>query len=346
MSFLNRARPRGKTELPILYQVDVGDYVTRVAVSRDGAYVAASAGDGVVSIFGTKQGERKALVEAHPGGALTLAWSPREDLLISGGQDGTAKLIALDGTSKVIVDGAGCVEHLAWSPNGETVACSAGRDIALWNRSTDAGERLSGHASTVTGVAFDASGANLYASCYGGVQVWSSAARTRKRHYEWKGSLISLCLSPDASVVACGSQDGSVHFWRTASGKDAEMHGYPSKPRALAWDNFSSMLATAGAPSVTVWDFGGKGPEGSKPMVLQGHQAFVSALTFAPKKALLASGGDDSGVLLWFPRKQLTPLGFSFVDGAVSGLAFHPSQRLLFAGDAQGTLTAIDVSEV
>ena len=34
-------------------------------------------------------------------------------------------------------------------------------------------------------------------------------------------------IKPDGDIVACGSQDNSVHFWRRSTGMDAEMTGYP-----------------------------------------------------------------------------------------------------------------------
>jgi hypothetical protein len=171
-----------------------------------------------------------------------------------------------------------------------------------------------------------AAGRLLYTSCYGGVSVWSVEEGRLVQSYAFKGSLVSLALSPDAKVVACGSQDGTVHFWRTASGSDAEMSGYPSKPRALAWDPFASLLATGGAPAVTVWDCGGRGPEGTRPIVLEGHLVFVSTLAFTPARALLASGADDGTILLWYPRKQPKPLGFAFLDERATALAYHPEK--------------------
>jgi WD40 repeat protein len=97
-------------------------------------------------------------------------------------------------------------------------------------------------------------------------------------------SLAGAHACSDAKVIACGSQDASVHFWRLKSGKDSEMTGYPFKPKALAWDRESKLLATAGDAKVTVWDFRGKGPEGSRPIQLESHKGVCTRLAFSPRK--------------------------------------------------------------
>jgi WD40 repeat protein len=159
----------------------------------------------------------------------------------------------------------------------------------------------------------------------------------------WKGSLISMAWSPDAKVIACGSQDSSVHFWRLASGNDSQMSGYPFKPKALAWDRESKLLATSGDATVTVWDFRGKGPEGTRPIQLEAHKGVCTSLAFSPHGGMLASGGQDLSVLLWEPRKSSKPLRFAFLEDEVTGLCWHPERPTLVGADASGMLFAWDI---
>lgn len=344
MSLLSRTRTRPSAELRALHEGQVDDYATALSVSADGSNFAIASGEGKASIYDCKSGARQAVLALHERSAFALAFSPKAQLLASGGADGALVVVDATGQVRRLHEGKEDVEHVAWSGDGTWLACTQGRSVVVVDPNGEARVALPDHESTVTGVAFDRSGKQLYASCYGGVKVWSVPEGKLLRHYAWKGSLITLSLHPEDKVVACASQEGMVHFWRTATGQDADMSGYPSKPRQLAWDALGTMLATSGSPDVTVWDFGGKGPEGTRPMLLRGHQSFVSALRFAPKKALLASGGEDTGLLLWMPRKQLTPLGFAFLSDTVTQLAFHPSQRMLFAADAAGKWVALDTS--
>jgi len=192
--------------------------------------------------------------------------------------------------------------------------------------------------SAVTALAWGRKGTQLATTCYGGVHVWNVAESARTRHLAWKGSLISMAWSPDEKVIACGSQDCSVHFWRLETGRDSEMTGYPFKPRALAWDSQSTLLATAGDATVTLWDFAGKGPEGRPPLQLEGHKGACTRLAFSPRKGVLASGAQDTSVLLWEPRRGTKPIGYAFLEDEITSLVWHPDHRGLLGGDASGNL--------
>jgi WD40 repeat protein len=238
----------------------------------------------------------------------------------------------------VLPGGAGVwVEHLAWSSKG-MLATAAGKKVRLWTSAGAPVLETEPHESTVTGVAFSSDGAQLFTTSYGGVRVWPLQAHVEARHFAWKGSLISLAVSPNDAVVACGSQDCSVHFWRTLSGEDSEMSGYPAKPSALAWSRDSALLATGGSDVICVWGFEKGGPEGKKPMLLKGHEQLVTRLAFAGGERLLASAGDDSDVLLWSLSEGVKPVGLAPMSAPVTELAFSADDAFLAAADAKGSV--------
>jgi len=158
---------------------------------------------------------------------------------------------------------------------------------------------------------------------------------------EWKGSLVSMVLSPDGDIVACGSQDNSVHFWRRSTERDSMMSGYPGKPSSLAFDNTGTLLATGGGEAVTVWSFRGSGPEGTHPGVLEGHVQPVTTLAFARRGMQLASGGRDGAVVVWSLQRDGggDPVGEAFVADVVAELYWRPDGRALAALDARGGVT-------
>lgn len=313
---------RGKTELATRWQIDVGDYVTDAAISRDGALAAVGTGAGEIVAIETATGKERWRRPAHEGGVLALAFSPRDPVLATGGQDGHARLLGPDGCALVELPGAGgWVDHVAWSPDGGRIATSSGRVLRLWTSEGDARLQTEPHPSTVAGIAWRKDGGDVATCCYGGVHLWTVESGAQARHLAWKGSLVSIAWSPNGKVLACGSQDSSVHFWRLPSGSDSEMRGYPFKPKTLAWDTSSTMLATAGDAAVTIWKFAGKGPEGKAPQQLEGHQALCTALAFAPRSGRLASGSQDTGILLWDPRRSSKPTAYAFLRDEVTRLA-------------------------
>lgn len=330
--------PREKRfELRFLWRAQVGDYATCLGYSGDGTLLAVGAASGEVHVFDAETGSLRWRALAHPGGVLALGWSPASCTLATAGQDGKARLHLEDGRVLAELPGTtGWVEHLAWSHDGRTLATASGKTVRLWNADGSPRLETEAHASSVTGLAWGRDDARLATCCYGGVHLWDVEAGARAKHLAWKGSLVSLAWSPDDRVVACASQDCSVHFWRVATGKDAEMTGYPFKPKAIAWDARGTLLATGGDATVTCWDFAGKGPEGSTPIQLQGHRTQVTQLAFSPRKGVLASGAQDFSVLVWEPRKGTGIAGYGFLEDEISGLAWEPSHRALAAIDGAG----------
>ena len=345
MSGLTTDVPSGKTELPKRWELDVGEYVTDTSMSRDGALAAIATGGGEVVVVETATGTERWRVRAHEGGVLSVAFSPTESLLATAGQDGRARLFDDAGNARAELPGAGgWVERVVWSPDGRFLATSSGRVLRLWTSSGVPRLETEPHPSTVTGIAWRKDAREIATCCYGGVHLWTVESGARARHLPWKGSLICIAWSPDRKVIACGSQDASVHFWRLPSGNDSQMSGYPFKPKAIAWDSGSTMLATAGDATVTIWKFLGKGPEGKAPQQLEGHKALCTALEFAPKSGRLASGAQDTGILVWETHRGSKPVRYAFLEDEISKLAWHPDGKKLLAADTSGRVGFFEVA--
>ena len=181
----------------------------------------------------------------------------------------------------------------------------------------------------------------LATACYGRASFFDAITGKLRQKLEWQGSLVSMVLSPDGGIIACGSQDNSVHFWRRSTGQDSEMFGYPAKPSALAFDDTGTLLATGGGEAVTVWSFHGKGPEGTRPGVLEYHVEPVTTLAFAPGSMHLASGGRDGTVVVWSLKRNGKGgrIGAEDLEDPVAELYWRPERGALAALDAQGGVT-------
>ena len=341
MSDLNVDRPSGVLRRG--WSATVGDYAIAGGWTRRGAaLVVADAAGGVHAFDGKSGASAWARQGAHEGGVLAMAIHPSGTKCATAGQDGRVLVwgVAEGRAQQAIEVGPGWVENVAWSPDGQWLAASCSRQVRAYG--ADGGEawRSDDHPSTVSAIAWSRAG-ELATACYGRVTFFDASTGELRQTLEWKGSLVSMVLSPDGDVVACGSQDNSVHFWRRSTEQDSMMSGYPGKPSALAFDDAGTLLATGGGNSVTVWSFQGRGPEGTQPGVLDLHVQSVTTLAFARRALRLASGGRDGAVVVWSLRKngEGGPIGAAVVLGVVAELYWRPDGRGLAALDARGGVT-------
>ncbi len=325
------------------WSASVGDYAIAGGwTPRGETFIVVDAAGGVYA-FDRKSGASVwARQEGHGGGVLAMAIHPAGTAFATAGQNGKVLVWSVaEGQVKHAIEvGKAWVENLAWSQDGRLLAASCSRQVRAYD--TDGSEvwRSDDHPSTVSALTWSGAG-ELATACYGRVTFFDALTGDLCQQLEWKGSLVSMALSPDGDIVACGSQDNSVHFWRRSTEQDSMMSGYPGKPSALAFDDAGTLLATGGGDVVTVWSFQGGGPEGTRPGSLKLHVQPVTTLTFARRALRLASGGRDGAVVVWSLQEngQGGPIGTALVADVVAKLYWRPDGRALAALDAQGGVT-------
>jgi len=347
MSDLSPDNPRGVLRRG--WSAPVDDYAIDGGwMRRGGSLVVGDAAGGVSGFEGTSGALLWARRQVHEGGLLGVGIHPGGDSFATAGQDGRVLIWnAADGQIRQALDlGSGWVENLAWSLDGRWLAASISRRVHVFGADGHEAWRSPEHPSTVSAIAWTDTG-ELATACYGRVSFFDASSGEVRQTLEWKGSLVSMVLSPDGDVVACGSQDNSVHFWRRSTAQDSMMSGYPGKPSALAFDDTGMLLATGGGEAVTVWSFQDGGPEGSRPGVLELHVQPITTLSFALRGLRLASGARDGAVIVWALQAdgEGRPVGAALVGDAVVRVAWRPDDRALAALDARGGVTVWRVNK-
>jgi WD40 repeat protein len=332
------------------WRLQVDDYVIALRPSPDGQMLAVAESQGGIHIVETRSGRVTHRLAGHRSGTNDLAWSPDSTRVASAGQDGTVRLwCAIDGSALQVFDcGAQWVERVSWSPparrDRSALAAAAGRSLLLWN---DRGEPIGTwheHDGSIADLTWQPNGNDIAACGYGGVTIRGSRVGKPPRRLRYGGSCLTLAWSPDGRILASGNQDDAVHLWYVASGKELHMSGYACKVQNLSWDASSRLLASGGGQSVAVWNCGRKGPAGTKPIMLDGHNGAVSALAFQHGGDVLASGAYDSAVALWQPRKSCSPIAAVSMSDRISQLRWQPDDQGLYAADAQGVVIAANLN--
>ena len=351
MSRLNNLSNRfvQPSQLSENWSATISDHVIDLAWSPGGRYIAAASVHGPVTIF---EGRRRSVIhtfEGHEFGTMSIAWRPDSKVLASAGQDGKIRLwdMASGEATHSLDGGEAWVEHLAWSSGEEPIlASAAGRKLKLWNVVGDLVREYSDHQSTIAGVQWKPSEKQLASIAYGGVTLWDPEQPNAIRRLEWKGSSLVLVWSPDGKHIATGDQDSTVHFWIMSTGEDLQMFGYPTKVREISWDATSRYLATGGGMDVTVWDCSGRGPEGTSPITLSGHQDFLSVVRFQHHGKLLASGCADGLVYVWQLQGRLRSRAVheAALTAGVTNLVWSPNDEYIAVGDEAGGVRVFSIS--
>ena len=341
MPDLNGRGPKGVLRRG--WSAAVGDYAIAGGWTLAGESLIVGDAEGGVYAFDGKSGANTwAQRGVHDGGVLAVAVHPSGTAFATAGQDSQVLIwSAVEGQVTQAIDfGRGWVENVAWSPDGQWLAASCSREVRVCGADGEEVWRTDDHPSTVSAISWSNAG-ELATACYGRVSFFDAPTGELNQKMEWQGSLVSMVLSSDGGIVACGSQDNTVHFWRRSTEQDSMMSGYPGKPSSLAFDNTGTLLATGGGPSVTVWSFHRGGPEGTVPGILEFHVQPITTLSFSPGAMHLASGGGEGVTVLWALKRdgKGSPIGAAVVEGAVAELYWRPDGRALAALDARGGVT-------
>jgi WD40 repeat protein len=282
-----------------------GGPVAAVAFAPDDSTLAAACHDGKVRLW-RRQGEdwtELAPLGGHSGPVGCLAWSPDGSRLATGEAETTppegARVRVWDvrqgkelfrlGEGKI-----GGVGGVLFTPDGKRLGIGWGRrsgaGIEWWD--LDSRKVVDSHASGPP-LAWDhrflPGGGQIGANVYGPhVGIW------RQQGKEWHGGWHSqhtapvraLAFSPDAALLASGSQDQTVLIRDVASGLElATLRGHQAEVFRVAFSRDGSTLATAGLDAtVKLWRLAQ--PAAPGPFVVlgrpeRGHASLAAAVAAA-----------------------------------------------------------------
>lgn len=325
----------------------IEDYPATLAWTPDGSALAVGGGEGQICLV-SRDGSVRKLGEQMPG-VLELAWQPRASLLASSGQDGAVYLRSpFDSAaqSRLLTRAPRWPAGLAWRADGAHLAVAVGKDVLLFDAAGQPAGKLAGHGAALSHLVWRGRDELLGA---GNGAIFVDRVDTGAiEQFELEGTPLTLALSPDRKVLACGLADGTVNFRHLNSRKRSRMSGYAGKVDQTVWSANSRWLATSstGASSVVVWEFGGKGPEGTEPLQLEAHTDRIDCLAFQPNGRLLVSTGRDGRVVLWRPGPGArTALDIQLLDGEAGTAAFSPDGRAVVVAQPSGAIHFFSVSE-
>lgn len=193
-------------------------------------------------------------VEGHEGPIRKVAWSPMDDLLVSGGDDHMVSVwsIATGGVLvRKLVGHTAAVTDVAFNSRRSRYVISASKDasVRLWNWKTGECLRiLAAHVGPVLSVAFspEAGGRRIVS---GGMDksicVWETKTGRILHHMKnvHKSYVQSISFRQDGLVFASGSGDRNIGLWRAVPPKIYELiYDFCITSCKFAWRKFSKFL--------------------------------------------------------------------------------------------------------
>ncbi|KAK7687237.1 hypothetical protein QCA50_009742 [Cerrena zonata] len=246
-----------------LLQADNISRTNSISFSPDGKLIVTAWRN--IHIWNADTGDLVCTLEGHTREFRIAIFSPDGIRVVSGAYDRTLFIwdVKTGRCLRVLGENTSSVYAIAISPKGDIIASGGGDStICLWD--ADSGELLNilkGHTSTVMSLCFSPNGHTLAsASDDKTVCVWDIVGHSSgiRKAEEPLPAISCVELSSDGTIIATGSEDGSVSIWETQTGK--QLHHIQLETKSDVWslailpDNQTVACATDEDDFISIWN--------------------------------------------------------------------------------------------
>jgi len=324
----------------------IDDFPVALAFSPDGRTLVVGGGEGRIHRVSVDDGNAQLLDDSSPG-VLELTWQPKGPLLAVAGQDGAVRVFNMDDPApapRALHRSPRWPAGVCWRGDGQQLAFASGKDVHVFGAEGERVRSISGHSAPLTHLCWR--GRDELVAAGNGALFVDRVDTGAMEQFVLVGIPQTLSLGADGRIAACGLADGTINFRYLNNRKRSRMSGYEGKVSLTAWSANSRYLASAstGASSVVVWDFGGKGPEGSEPLQLEAHEERVEALAWQGAGTMLATAGKDWRLVLWKPGPgSRKPLDIQLLDGPAGVIGWSPDGKRLAVAQTSGAVRIVSL---
>jgi WD40 repeat protein len=161
--------------------------------------------------------------------------------------------------------------------------------------------------------------------------------------YGHSATINSLDFSPDGSLLATGSNDGTVKIWNVQTGGLIRtLEGHSGPVNSVIFSPDGELLASGSSDNtVRIWHVS----DGTLLRTLEGHIGTVYSVAFSPDGNLLASGSADNTARIWQVSEGALVHTLEGHTSTVNGVVFSPDGSLLASGSSDNTVRIWQVSD-
>ena len=192
----------------------------------------------------------------HSGSISSAAWSPDGAHILTGSDDGTARVWdARTGETTLELTHQSSVTAVAWSPDSTHILTGSDDGTArAWDATTGKTTLELTHQRPVNAVAWSPNGTHILTAS-DGTRVWD--ARTGKTTLELthQRPVTTVAWSPDSTHILTGTRDGTARVWDARTGKTTLELTHTNWVTAVAWSPDSTHILTGTRDGTTrIWD--------------------------------------------------------------------------------------------
>ncbi|MEH2456164.1 nSTAND1 domain-containing NTPase [Nostoc sp.] len=242
--------------------------------------------------------------KAYQGGVNSVRFSPieTEDLIVTGGKDGTIKLWTRTGKSlkpfKPFERDFQAIRSINFNNKGDELV-TGGDDgiVKLWDLK---GSKLQQfplpHKGKVKASRFSPDGKLIAIVRENGTALlWNPNSKTTEELLGHQGYVNSVGFSPKDKKLATAGDDGTVRLWDYSGKQLKEFKTYEGRVTQISFSRDGKLLSTSSANYTTrLWNLSGQ-----QVAEFTGHQGNINSADFSPDGKLLATASEDKTAIVW-----------------------------------------------
>lgn len=301
-------------------------------------------------------------LKGHNGTVWSIALSNHSNRIASAGDDLSIRIWDLRNNQLVNVF-LNChkawIRSVAFLQNGQYLASgSEDKTIKIWNiEKTDCNQctlKLNGYKNWIWSAVFSPDASNIISGSEDNIiRIWKTDSLECCKQLEGHtGRIRSVAFSPDSQLIASGADDSKVNLWIKDSDKPVLNLKGPPNTRilsvALGKKKDKKILVASGCSDKTIliWEISQEKNnfKSSSPISQKGHTDWVRSISLNSDCYFLASGAEDSNVIIWDLKNQnyTTLIGHS---KRIWEVAFSPDDKLLASCSDDGKVILWDFQE-
>jgi len=236
--------------------------VVSVAFSPLGQSIASGSQDRTVRIWYTS-GERPRIFNGHTDQVTSVAFSPDALKVVSGSVDHTIRIWSVLGEQERVLDCGQWIGSVAFSPDGQHIACGSSSDVEIWSVYGEKEHVLKGHIRTVTSVSFSPDGRYIVSGARDTtVRVWYPSCQQERLFHGHTNEVCSVAFSPDGQRVASGSWDATVRVWSPSTAQTTNANGHTTRITSVGFTVDDKHIISVSDDSIRVWSSFGEHQRG------------------------------------------------------------------------------------